>query len=34
MFNGLDRRARHALRTAFFLLGCVILAQFTTLAHG
>jgi thiol:disulfide interchange protein DsbD len=34
MFNGLDRRARHALRTAFFLLGCVILAQFTTLAHA
>ncbi|CAB3794607.1 Thiol:disulfide interchange protein DsbD [Paraburkholderia ultramafica] len=34
MFNGLDRRARHALRTAFFLLGCLILAQFGTLARA
>ncbi|MGF6574524.1 thiol:disulfide interchange protein DsbD [Paraburkholderia sp. GAS333] len=34
MFNGLDRRARQALRTAFFLLGCVILAQFGTPARA
>jgi thiol:disulfide interchange protein DsbD len=34
MFNGLDRRARHALRTVFILLGCVILAQFGTLARA
>ena len=34
MFNGLDRRARHALRTVFFLLGCLILAQFGTLARA
>ena len=34
MFNGLDRRARHALRTVFFLLGCVILAQFGTQARA
>jgi thiol:disulfide interchange protein DsbD len=34
MFNGLDRRARHALRTVFFLLGCAILAQFATLARA
>ncbi|NKJ46549.1 thiol:disulfide interchange protein [Burkholderia sp. SG-MS1] len=34
MFNGLDRRARHALRTVFFLLGCVILAQFATPARA
>ncbi|MFT4068774.1 protein-disulfide reductase DsbD [Paraburkholderia sp.] len=34
MFNGLDRRARAALRTVFFLLGCVMLAQFGTLARA
>lgn len=34
MFNGLDRRARAALRTAFFLLGCVFLAQVATLARA
>ncbi|CAD6557964.1 protein-disulfide reductase DsbD [Paraburkholderia metrosideri] len=34
MFNGLDRRARHALRTVFILLACVILAQFGTLARA
>ncbi|CAB3803578.1 protein-disulfide reductase DsbD [Paraburkholderia fynbosensis] len=34
MFNGLDRRARHALRIVFFLLGCVILAQFATPARA
>ncbi|WP_341314101.1 protein-disulfide reductase DsbD [Paraburkholderia sp. IMGN_8] len=34
MFNGLDRRARNALRTVFFLLGCLILAQFGALAHA
>ncbi|MGF6370304.1 thiol:disulfide interchange protein DsbD [Paraburkholderia sp. RAU6.4a] len=34
MFNGLDRRARAALRTAFFLLGCALLAQVATLARA
>jgi thioredoxin:protein disulfide reductase len=34
MFNGLDRRARHALRTAFFLLGCLFLVQFGTVARA
>ncbi|MCC8405086.1 protein-disulfide reductase DsbD [Paraburkholderia sp. MMS20-SJTN17] len=34
MFNGLDRRARAAMRTAFFLLGCVFLAQVGTLARA
>ncbi|MEZ0605944.1 protein-disulfide reductase DsbD [Paraburkholderia sp. IW21] len=34
MSNGLDRRARHALRTVFFLLGCLIFAQFGTLARA
>ncbi|MGF6857987.1 protein-disulfide reductase DsbD [Paraburkholderia sp. CI3] len=34
MFNGLDRRARAALRTAFFLLGCMFLAQVATLARA
>lgn len=34
MFNGLDRRARNALRTVFFLLGCLILGQFSTLARA
>ncbi|MBC8749073.1 MULTISPECIES: protein-disulfide reductase DsbD [Paraburkholderia] len=34
MFNGLDQRARAALRTAFFLLGCVVLAQVATLARA
>lgn len=34
MFNGLDRRARNALRTVFFLFGCLILAQFGTLARA
>ncbi|NML33752.1 protein-disulfide reductase DsbD [Paraburkholderia antibiotica] len=34
MFNGLDRRARAVLRTVFFLLGCAILAQFSTFAHA
>jgi thiol:disulfide interchange protein DsbD len=34
MFNGLDRRVRNALRTVFFLLGCLIFAQFGTLARA
>lgn len=34
MFNGLDRRVRNALRTLFFLLGCLIFAQFGTLARA
>jgi thiol:disulfide interchange protein DsbD len=34
MFNGLDRRARQALRAVFFLLGCVIFAQFAALARA
>lgn len=34
MFNGLDRRARTALRTALFLLGCLILAQFGPIARA
>ncbi|WNC90041.1 protein-disulfide reductase DsbD [Paraburkholderia sp. FT54] len=34
MFNGLDRRARTALRTVFFLLGCLFFAQFGTLARA
>jgi thiol:disulfide interchange protein DsbD len=34
MFNGLDRRARNALRTLFFLVGCVFFAQFGTLARA
>jgi thiol:disulfide interchange protein DsbD len=34
MFKGLDRRARNALRTVFFLFGCLILAQFGTLARA
>lgn len=34
MFNSLDRRARHMLRIAFFLLGCAMLAQFGTLARA
>jgi thiol:disulfide interchange protein DsbD len=34
MFNGLNRRARHALRTVFFLFGCLIFAQLGTLAHA
>jgi thiol:disulfide interchange protein DsbD len=34
MFNGLDRRARQALRTVFFLLACVIVAQFGALARA
>ncbi|WP_144137974.1 protein-disulfide reductase DsbD [Paraburkholderia sp. BCC1884] len=34
MFNGLDRRARAALRTVFFLLGCLILAQFGPVARA
>ncbi|SIT36756.1 Thiol:disulfide interchange protein DsbD [Paraburkholderia ribeironis] len=34
MFNGLDRSARHMLRIVFFLLGCVMLAQFGTLARA
>ncbi|PRX26293.1 thiol:disulfide interchange protein DsbD [Paraburkholderia sp. BL18I3N2] len=34
MFKGLDRRARNALRTVFFLFGCVIFAQFGTLARA
>lgn len=34
MFNGLDRRARHALRIVFFLLGCAVLAQFAPLARA
>ncbi len=34
MFNGLDRRARHALRTVFFLLGCLLVAQFGTFARA
>ncbi|CAH2797590.1 MAG: Cytochrome c-type biogenesis protein DsbD, protein-disulfide reductase (EC [uncultured Paraburkholderia sp.] len=32
MFNGLDRRARHALRAVFLLLGFVLFAQIGTLA--
>ncbi|MGF6903819.1 protein-disulfide reductase DsbD [Paraburkholderia sp. GAS348] len=34
MFNGLNRRARHALRAVVLLLGCLIVAQFGTLAHA
>ncbi|MFM0058221.1 protein-disulfide reductase DsbD [Paraburkholderia phytofirmans] len=34
MFKGLDRRTRNALRTVFFLFGCLILAQFGTLARA
>ncbi|RZF28678.1 protein-disulfide reductase DsbD [Paraburkholderia sp. UYCP14C] len=34
MFNGLDRRARAALRTVFFLLGFVFLAQVVTFARA
>ncbi|MFM0101508.1 protein-disulfide reductase DsbD [Paraburkholderia nemoris] len=34
MFNGLNRRARHALRAVFFLFGCLIFAQFGTLARA
>jgi thiol:disulfide interchange protein DsbD len=34
MFNGLERRARNALRTVFFLLGCLVFAQFSTLAYA
>ncbi|ACD18005.1 protein-disulfide reductase DsbD [Paraburkholderia phytofirmans] len=34
MFKGLDRRARNALRTVFFLFGCLIFAQFGTLARA
>ncbi|APA86411.1 protein-disulfide reductase DsbD [Paraburkholderia sprentiae WSM5005] len=34
MFNGLDRHARAALRTVFFLLGCMFLAQVATLARA
>jgi thiol:disulfide interchange protein DsbD len=34
MFNGLDRRARNALRTVLFLLGCLVCAQFGTLARA
>ena len=34
MFNGLNRRARHALRVVFFLFGCLIFAQFGTLARA
>ncbi|CAB3688530.1 protein-disulfide reductase DsbD [Paraburkholderia rhynchosiae] len=34
MFNRLDRRAHHALRAAFLLFGCLILAQFGTLARA
>ncbi|WP_345812019.1 protein-disulfide reductase DsbD [Paraburkholderia sp. PREW-6R] len=34
MFNGLDRRARYALRAAFLLISCLVLAQFTTLARA
>ncbi|MFM0647092.1 protein-disulfide reductase DsbD [Paraburkholderia bryophila] len=34
MFNGLDRRARAALRTVFLLLASLLLAQFGTLARA
>jgi len=34
MFKGLDRRARNALRSVFFLFGCLIFAQFGTLARA
>ncbi|HEX7936004.1 MAG TPA: protein-disulfide reductase DsbD [Paraburkholderia sp.] len=34
MFNGPDRSARHLLRATFFLLGCLLLAQFGTLARA
>ncbi|ASV97913.1 protein-disulfide reductase DsbD [Paraburkholderia aromaticivorans] len=34
MFNGLDRRARSALRSLFILLGCLVFAQFGTLARA
>jgi thioredoxin:protein disulfide reductase len=34
MFNGLNRRARHALHTVFILLGCLILGQFGTFARA
>ncbi|MFM0338583.1 protein-disulfide reductase DsbD [Paraburkholderia fungorum] len=34
MFNGLNRRAHHTLRAVFFLLGCLILFQFSTLARA
>ncbi|MFM0733592.1 protein-disulfide reductase DsbD [Paraburkholderia sediminicola] len=34
MFNGSNRRARNALRTVLFLLGCLIFAQFGTLARA
>ncbi|PQV45323.1 protein-disulfide reductase DsbD [Paraburkholderia sp. BL21I4N1] len=34
MFNGLDRRARVALRTLFLLLASLVLAQFGTLARA
>ena len=34
MFNGLNRRARHALHALFIVLGCLILAQFGTLARA
>jgi thiol:disulfide interchange protein DsbD len=34
MFDGLNRRARHALHALFIVLGCLILAQFGTLARA
>lgn len=34
MFNGLGQRARHALGVVLFLLSCVILGQFATLARA
>jgi thiol:disulfide interchange protein DsbD len=34
MFNGLDVRAGHALRIVFFLLSCVFLTQFASLARA
>ncbi|HEX3636598.1 MAG TPA: protein-disulfide reductase DsbD [Paraburkholderia sp.] len=34
MFNGPNRRARNALRTVLFLLGCLIFSPFGTLAHA
>jgi thiol:disulfide interchange protein DsbD len=34
MFNGSNRRARNALRTVLFLFGCLIFAQFGTLARA
>jgi len=34
MFNGLDQRVCAALRTVFFLLGCLMLAQVGTLARA